>query len=176
MTRLWIRLVFLGALWGCMASASRPTTEEQRVWIAAARHVSANESAGKNDVRPLPVFERTSFPKLESSIAQLVQSAKGGLCGLPASESESIVVKLQELSAVEQSVRKVFAGNPEFIVTAERPKEGDYLGLSRVLFSADKRSAYLNLDIGGVSGSIVALKLDNGEWTKLEECAQWTSY
>jgi hypothetical protein len=176
MTRKWIRIVLLGTLSGCMASASQATTEEHRVWVAAAKHVLANESTGTEKVGQLSVFERTSFPGLAPSVEQLLLAAKNGFCGLPPAEAEATILKLRKLSAGEESVRKVFAEHREFKVTAERPNEGDYLGLSKVLFSPDKRSAFFNLDIGGVSGSIVVMRFENGEWTKLEECAQWTSY
>ena len=122
------------------------------------------------------MFERTSFPRLQGSVAQLKQTARVQFCGLPAPEAEAIVVQLERLNSGSESIREVFAGLPEFRITNIRPGKGDYLGISKVLVSKDQRTAYFNLDTGGVSGSIVVMKLENGEWGKLEECAQWTSY
>lgn len=176
MSPSWIRMAALGALSSVVACASQPPSEEQRVWLAAAKHVLANEAAGTKTGGPLLVFASTSFPKLPKAMAQLKEASKQAFCDVPGSEAEWIVERLEQVNSKAVALRESFAGMPQFRIAKKRPNKGDYLGLSRVLFSADRQTAYLNLDIGGVSGSIVRMKLFNGEWGKLEECAQWTAY
>jgi hypothetical protein len=146
------------------------------VWLAAAKHVLANESTGTEMAGPLFVLVNTSFPKSPISMAALSKSVREQFCNVPSTEAASIVSDLARLNSNAVSVREAFAGLTQFRITEERPSKGDYLGISNVLFSADRHTAYLNLDIGGVSGSIVRMKRENGEWGKLEECAQWASY
>jgi hypothetical protein len=172
----WPRNAVLAGLFVATAAAAPPRTEEQRVWLAAARHVLANESAAATHPGPLSVHSRTSYPGFPASVAQLREAARNGLCDAPADDSAAILEQLEKLNAHQVSVREVFTGLPGFRVTDERPENGDYLGLSRVLISQDLQTAYLNLDISGLSGSIVQMKLENGEWRVMAECAQWASW
>jgi hypothetical protein len=155
--------------------AMAPATEEQRVWLAAAQHVLANESAGTSKPGPLVVRSRTSFPG-RAAVSQLQKNAKQEFCGQSREGARSIVYVLNRLGGRERSVRDVFANRPEFSLTDSRPKKGDYVGLSEVLFHGEMQSAYLNVDISGRSGSIVKMEKKDGAWQWAAECATWISW
>ncbi len=159
-----------------LALAAPPLTEEHKVWRAAAEHVRKDESATVSNPGALPILSRTSFPRFPGAISQLNAAAKAGFCGLNPREAEGLVEELVTLNAKEASTRSVFTEGPLFRLTDTRPEEGDHLGLSRVAFSKDRHTAYLNLDIGGMSGSIVKMRLEKGEWHFVMGCADWVSW
>jgi hypothetical protein len=151
-------------LFATWVSASPPHADEHKVWRAAVEHVREDEAESFSDPRPLPVLARSSFPKFPNAISQLNEAAKSGFCGLNPGEAEGLVRQLVALNANETSTRSGFENEPLFRVTETRPKVGDHLGISRVLFSKDRQSAYLNLDIGGMAGAIIKMRLEQKEW------------
>lgn len=153
-----------------------PSTEEHKVWRAAAEHVREQESGSVSDPGPLPILSRTSFPRFLSAVSQLNASAKGNSCGLSPGDAAGLIEKLVELNSREVSTRPAFTGDPLFRLTDTRPEEGDHLGISQVIFSDDRQTAYLNLDIGGMSGAIVKMQIEKGEWRYVVGCAEWVSW
>ena len=158
--------------------AMPPATEEQRVWLAAAQHVQANESAGTSNLGTLAINSRTTFPG-RAAVSRMQKNAKQQFCGESREDARTIIYVLDRLGGRERSVRDVFANLPEFALADSRPAKGDYLGLSEVLFykgAKDTQFAYLNVDIGGQTGSIVKMEKQDGAWTWSAECATWTNY
>ena len=158
--------------------AMPPATEEQRVWLAAAQHVHATESAGMSTPAPLAINSRTTFPG-RAAVSRLQKNAKQEFCGESREDARTIIYVLNRLGGRARSVRDVFANRPEFALADSRPTKGDYLGLSEVLFykgTNDRQFAYLNVDIGGQSGSIVKMEKQDGAWAWSAECATWTNY
>lgn len=154
-----------------------PAMPQQQVWLAAARQVLTNGNpnlAGAS--RALPVYHRTSFVGRRSSLAQLERQAAKGFCGLSREEAGGVVRSLHWQNKRTRSIGDVFDHRPEFAVVDRRPDSGDYLGLSDVMFSREGDTAYLNVDISGLSGSIVQMKRDGDSWAWAAECAVWTSY
>jgi hypothetical protein len=155
-----------------------PATEEQRVWLAAATHVLANESAGTSNPGPLVVRSRTSFPR-RTTVSQLRKNAKQEFCGQSSEDARSIIFILNRAGGRGRSIRDLFVNRPEFSLTDNLPKKGDSLGMSEVLFYRDAKnvqSAYLSVEISGRSGSIVKMENKAGSWQWADECATWVSW
>jgi hypothetical protein len=153
-----------------------PATPEQQVWLAIARKVRANEMSSAGRELALSIYHETSFPTRRAQVTQLEKQARKGFCGLAQSESAGVVRSLRWQNKRAKSIGDVFEHRPEFSITDRHPSKGDYLGLSHVVFNRDGDTAYVNADIGGLSGSIVQAKLVNGAWTWAEECATWVSW
>jgi hypothetical protein len=169
-----------GDTWSFVRDDSRtalpPALPQQQVWLAAARHVQANESSGAGADRVLTILHRTSFPRPRSSLAQLERQAEKEFCGLSREDASGVVRSLHWQNKRAASIGDVFDHRPEFRVVERRPKSGDSLGMSDVVFSRDGNTAYLNVDIGGQSGSVVQMRRDGHAWAWAAECAVWTSY
>lgn len=157
-------------------NALPPAMPEQQVWLAVAQQVRANEKSGSGRETALPIYHQTSFPTHRAQITQLERQARRGFCGLAQAESGGVVRSLRWQNKRAKSIGDVFEHRAEFNVTDRHPSKGDYLGLSNVVFDRDGDTAYLNADIGGLSGSIVKMKLVNGAWLWSEECATWASW
>jgi hypothetical protein len=153
-----------------------PATPEQQVWLAAAERVLANESASVTRPRPLPIYHLTSFPRFRYAIAQLEMQARAGFCGLTREEAAGVVRSLHWQNKEAGGVGDVFDHRPGFAVVDRRPAQGDLLGLSRVVFDQAGTAAYLNVDIGGKSGSLVQFRQVNGAWVWAAECATWVTW
>ena len=156
--------------------AAVPHTDEHKVWRAAAEHIREAEAEIVSDPRPLPILARTSFPKFPNAVSQLSKAAESGFCGLNPGEAEELVRKLVTLNSKETSTRSIFKNDSLFRLTNTRPKVGDHLGISRVVFSEDRQTAYLNLDIGGMAGAIIKMRLEKKEWRYDVGCAEWVSW
>lgn len=157
-------------------SALAPATPEQQVWLAAAEHVRANESASVIAQRTLTIYHRTSFPKFRYAIAQLEMQARAGFCGLPREEAAGVVRSLHWQNKEPGGLGDVFDHRPGFAVVDRRPDKGVLLGLSRVVFDQAGSAAYLNIDISGRSGSLVQFRRVNGNWVWASECATWITW
>lgn len=154
-----------------------PASKEQAVWLAAAKYVRAN--AGEFDDHPevpLQILARTSYPSSRIALAQLKKLAMQGFCELSARDARQVLEALRGANYRQRSVRDVFEHRSEFRLVESRPEKGDHLGISAVVFDREATTAYLDLDIGGPSGSIVRMTRIGEEWGAFTECAAWTAY
>lgn len=157
-------------------SATAPPMPRQRVWLAAATHVRDNESQGVTGDKSLPVYHRTAFPRFRFALAQLEKQAQQGFCGLSREEAAGVVRSLHWQNKTDRAIGDLFDHRPGFALKESRREKGDQIGLSDVVFDRAGTSAYLNVDIGGRSGSIVRVELRDGAWQWAGECAQWISW
>ncbi len=157
-------------------SAMSPATPEQQVWLAVAQRVRENESSFVRRPGALPVHFRTSFPSFRASITQMEKQAHATFCGLSQEESNGVVRTLRWMNRDTRAIGDVFEHRSEFAVSERGRRRQEQLGLSRVMFNRAGDIAYVNADIGGHSGSIVQMKLENGEWRWVSECATWVSW
>jgi hypothetical protein len=153
-----------------------PASQEQHVWLAASQHVLADESASVENPGPLPILSRTSYPASRLALSRLEDQTRNVLCDLSGKDTKEMLTALRWENKRHRPVREVFEYRPEFKLVDSRPEEGDHLGLSRVVFARDTEFAYLNVDIGGQSGSIVRMEKKDGAWAWSAECATWTNY
>lgn len=153
-----------------------PASQAQHIWLAAARHVLANESASAQRPGALSILARTSYPLSRRAMSRLKDEAQNGLCGLSGEDAKEVLSALRWVNARETNVRDVFEHRPEFALVDSPSVQGDYLGLSGVVFSRDTDFAHLNVDISGQSGSIVRMEKQDGAWAWSAECATWINY
>jgi hypothetical protein len=153
-----------------------PATPEQRVWLAVATRVRENDRSSARRAGSLPIYFRTTFPSLRPSITQLEKQARPGFCGLSRDASSGVVRSLRWLNRDSRSIGDVFDHRPGFVVAEGRRRKDDQLGLSNVVFNREGDTAYVSADLGGRSGSIVQVKLADGEWRWAAECATWASW
>lgn len=157
-------------------AALPPATPEQQVWLAVARQVRANEISSVGKEVALAIYHQTSFPTHRAHLTQLDKQARAGFCSLARDESAGVLRSLRWQNKRAKSIGDVFEHLPEFTVTDTRPGKGSYLGLSHVVFGREGKTAYVNADISGQSGSIVQMRLSEGVWVWGDECATWVSW
>jgi hypothetical protein len=153
-----------------------PVSDEQRVWLAAAEHVLADELQGRTPTSRMQVFHVTGFPAFRPAMERLKQAARDGYCGESARDSKYILSRLEGGRARPRLVGEVFEHRAQFEVTDHRPADGDYLRFSEVIFNRERTKAFLNVDISGLSGAIVRLTRTDGAWGGLTACVDWVSW
>jgi len=159
------------------ASANAPAAnEEVTVWRAVIAHVAQSERQATSGIGTLSVLNVSSFPTMPYVQEQLDQGASKGFCGLSSHESAEILVQLRKQNTSAVQIDSSVSTIPEVVLTSSRPPNGDYLGMSRVVFIASGQAAFLNLDISGLSGAIVRVNKVGDDWVAAGECVEWVTW
>jgi hypothetical protein len=160
----------------CAATGNSAAADEAAVWRAVAAHVAQSERQAGGGIGTLSVLNVSSFPTMPYIHEQIDQGAEKGLCGLTSLESSEMLAHLRRQNTETVQLDGFLSALPEVVLTSSRPPEGDYLGMSRVVFIANRQTAFLDLDISGLSGVIVRVDKVGAAWVPGGECVEWVSW
>ena len=159
------------------ATANTPAADEEAaVWRAVAAHVAQSERQATRGIGTLSVLNVSSFPTMPYVQEQLDQGASKGFCGLSSHESSEILAQLRKQNTNAVRIDSSVSTLPEVVLTSSRPPKGDYLGMSRVVFIAKGQTAFLIIDISGLSGVIARMNKVGDDWVPAGECVEWVTW
>jgi hypothetical protein len=117
------------------------------------------------------LYFESGFPSKLAVESGLANPDRENFCGLSRDKAEAMVSELAVLEPVEFD--KETAKPAGLGIGHKKLPRFRYLIVSRVVFDAENRSAWLAVDLNGESGAIMRLDKVDGAWTKAARCAGW---
>ena len=148
---------------------SRSSSEELAVWQAAARGVARD-----NVSRPYRVwYFQSDFTSASFIATALIDPDRDKVCGLSGPEARELISQLKAASTEPMKLEKSVAQSVGFGIAYRKIPRQRYFAMSRVVFDAVGRSAWLSVELNGERGFIVRLDKVNGQWSKASRCGSW---
>jgi hypothetical protein len=162
-------LVLTVATTAAARAESRAPGEELAVWQAAAGVVARD-----NLSRPYNVwYFQSDFTSASFIATALIDPDREKVCGLSEPEARELVSRLKAASSEPIKLEKSLARSAGFGIAYRKIPRQRYFAMSRVVFDAAGRSAWLSVELNGERGFIVRLDKVDGEWSKASRCGSW---
>lgn len=143
--------------------------EELAVWQAMAQTI-ANDSVSK----PYRLwYSQSDFAAASFISSALADPDKAEFCGLSSAEVKAMVSHLKSVSLDPVEMDPDVAESAGFKIAHKKNPRFRYFAMSRVVFDAAGRSAWLSVELNGERGFIVRLDKIDGEWSKTSRCGSW---
>lgn len=94
-------------------------------------------------------------------------------CGLSRPEAEAMIGQMMVLSADPLELDAAIAGQSGLKIGRRKERRPRYIAMSRVVFDARNRSAWLAVDLSGDTGGIMRLDKVGEQWDWMSRCAPW---
>ena len=109
-------------------------------------------------------------PYVSSSLANPDRTQ---FCGMSREKAQSLVTELATLTSEHVEFDKEVAKAAGLSIGHKKLERFRYLTLSRVVFAADMRHAWMAADLNGESGAMFQLEKVGSEWNKVARCGGW---
>jgi hypothetical protein len=117
------------------------------------------------------LYFESDFPSKINVESGLANPDRDSFCGLSRDKAGAMVSELARLEPVEYD--KPTAKSAGLGIGHKKFPRFRYLVVSRVIFDAENRSAWLAVDLNGETGALMRLDKVDGAWTKAARCAGW---
>ena len=117
------------------------------------------------------LYFESGFPSKLAVESGLANPDRESFCGLSREKAEAMVSELAVLEPLEFD--KETAKSAGLAIGHKKLPRFRYLIVSRVVFDAENRSAWLAVDLNGESGALMRLDKVGDAWTKAARCAGW---
>jgi hypothetical protein len=155
------------------ATVTRPlppaTGDELAVW-----QVTAEAIARENTSRPYNLWYVVSDFTSASFIASAIEDPdRDQFCGLSSVEAQAMIAELKTINTTPVVLDTAVAKTAGLRAAYTKNPRLRYFALSRVVFDAEGKRAWLSVELSGARGSIVRLDKVDGRWNKTSKCAGW---
>jgi hypothetical protein len=152
------------------AARAQETVDNEEFSVVQAMASIVNRDASRDFDYLYFEADFPASPYVESSLAN---PDRTDFCGLSREQAQSVVRELRQLSKERVEFDKSIAQAAGMSIGHKRLERFRYLTLSRVVFSPDKRQAWLAVDLNGSRGAIYRMEKQDGEWTRTARCGGW---
>ena len=171
--RIAAGIACLAALAFTTAHAARtevqPSSDELAVWQATAKVVARDYMSTPYKVW----YFQSDFTSASFIATALIDPDREKVCGLSGPEARELISQLKAASTEPMKLEKSVARSVGFGIAYRKIPRQRYFAMSRVVFDAVGRSAWLSVELNGERGFIVRLDKVDGQWSKASRCGSW---
>jgi hypothetical protein len=152
--------------------AANAVADEPAVWQATVEFIARDNASHPYKVLYFQSdYETVSL--VTNSMADPIRREYKDLCGLSASDARAMVSQLQAINAESVMFDEAVAEPAGLKIAKKKNPRTRYVALSRVVFDPTHQYAWLAVDLGGTTGSIMRLDKVAGQWSRTSRCGGW---
>jgi hypothetical protein len=152
--------------------AANAVGEEPAVWRAVAEFIARDNASHPYKLLYFQSdFETASL--VNNSMADPIRREYKDLCGLSHPDARAMVSQLQAVNAEAVTVEDAVAEPAGLKIGKKKNRRARYVALSRVVFDPTHQHAWLAVDLGGTTGSIMRMDKVAGQWNQTARCGGW---
>jgi hypothetical protein len=152
--------------------AATAAGEEPAVWQAIVEFIARDNAS-----RPYKLLyfqsDFESAPLVTNSMSDPIRREYKDLCGLSHSDAQAMVSQLQAVNAEPVMFEEGVAELVGLKMGKKKNPRTRYVALSRVVFDPTNQHAWVAVDLGGLTGSIMRMDKVAGQWSKTARCGGW---
>jgi hypothetical protein len=156
-----------------LSSAAQPATglvaDELAVWQAMAETIARDNP--KHPYKQL--YFQSDFESASNIASSMSDPARNEFCGLSRPDAEAMIGELQAMSTEPIELDASIAEPFGLKLAHKKNPRSRYVAMSRVVFDAGKRRAWLAVDLSGARGGIMWLEKVGAQWNWVSRCGAW---
>ena len=160
----FVVMIFCGAAW-----AGTGAVAQELAVVQALAKILVEESPRPYDY----LFHESSFAAKKHVATSMADPDRTQFCGLSREAGMALVKEISFLNMEPLEFDKSVARDVGLGLGQKMFPKFRYLRLSRVVFDAEARLAWLAADLNGESGAVYRLDRINGVWSRTARCGGW---